>query len=61
MFAEIDKPALQQKIADIITEECVAYSDGCCGGAWIEFQNDAAREIVKLIESLLTSNKETDK
>lgn len=51
---EIDENRLRDEIGKIIRTEVYATSE-CCGGAYLEYVEDAEREIVKLIKDLLGS------
>lgn len=53
---EIDKAELQSRIEDIIKIETYVSNYGGCSCSYPELEDvdDAAREIVKLVEKLLT-------
>lgn len=58
LFAEVDKQKLVDKIVNIIDEEVCIYGGGCCDSPYMEYQSDAAKAIIALVERIL-EGKET--
>ena len=56
LFADIDKVQLQQEIESIIRRETYVsvYGGCCCTESELEYVVDAAEQIIKHIETLLT-------